>query len=119
MWTNTDTKVTSTSYSSSGSFYAYPTVEEVNIRLGSAIAVANVVGTATGGTAYPDLLVGAPNASEAGSSYRYTGCVYVFEGTGVGAFSATATGYFLPAQRDHQWDPKRHELRLGVGHRRP
>jgi hypothetical protein len=89
--TNTDTKITSTSYSSSGSLYAYPTIEEVNIRMGQSIAVANVVGAATGPTAYPDLLVGAPNASEPGISYGFTGCIFVFAGTGVGTFSSTAT----------------------------
>lgn len=92
--TNTDTKVTSTTYSNSGSFYAYPSVNEVNIRMGISAAVANVVGTATGSTAYPDLIVGAPNASEAGTAYRFTGCVFVFAGTGTGTFSSTATGAF-------------------------
>jgi hypothetical protein len=91
---NTDTKITSTSYSSAGSFYAYPTIEEVNIRMGQSMAVGNVVGDATGANAFPDLLVGAPNASEAGSAFRFTGCVFVFAGTGVGAFSSTVTSAF-------------------------
>ncbi len=92
--TNVDRKITSTSYSASGSLYAYPTVDEVNIRLGQAVAVANVVGANTGPTAYPDLLVGAPNASQAGTALRFTGCVFVFNGTGVGQFSATASSIF-------------------------
>ncbi len=92
--TNTDKKVTSTAYVSSGSFYAYSTIDEVNIRLGQAVAVANVVGDATGANAFPDLIVGAPNGSEAGGSWRWTGCVYIFAGTATGTFSTTATGVF-------------------------
>lgn len=92
--TNTDVKITSTTYSNSGSRYVYPTIDEVNIRFGISAAVANVVGAATGASAYPDLLVGAPNASEAGAALRFTGCVYVFAGTGVGTFSTTPTGMF-------------------------
>ncbi|NJL24584.1 MAG: hypothetical protein HC902_05050 [Calothrix sp. SM1_5_4] len=91
---NTDKKITSTTYSASGTFYAYPTIDEVNLRLGTSVAVANVIGAATGPTAYPDLLVGAPNGSQYGSAYRWTGCVYVFAGTGVGQFSSTATSVF-------------------------
>ncbi|NJM09875.1 MAG: fibronectin type III domain-containing protein [Bdellovibrionaceae bacterium] len=91
---NTDKKITSTSYSAAGSFYAYPSIEEVNIRFGLSVAVGNVVGDATGVNAFPDLLVGAPNASEAGSALRFTGCVFVFEGTAVGTFSSTATSAF-------------------------
>gem|GEM_PF-6691800 len=92
--TNINSFVSSTSYASSGFFYAYPTIDEPNFRAGTAMAVANVVGDATGTNAFPDLLVGAPHASEPGSAYRYTGCVYVFAGTGVGTFSQTATQQF-------------------------
>jgi len=92
--TNTNSYVANTTYASSGSFYAYPTIDEPNFRAGSAMAVANVVGDATGASAFPDLLVGAPNASEPGSAHRYTGCVYVFPGTAAGTFSQTATQQF-------------------------
>lgn len=87
--TNTDTLVTSTAYASTGSFFSYPTTREVGIRMGQSVAVANVIGNASGGSAYPDLIVGAPNASEPGANYTNTGCVYIFAGTAVGTFATT------------------------------
>jgi hypothetical protein len=87
--TNTDKLVTSTSYASTGSFFVYPTQTEIDIRFGQSVAVANVIGVASGATAYPDLIVGAPNASEPGSAYVNTGCIFIFAGTAVGQFSTT------------------------------
>jgi hypothetical protein len=87
--TNTDKVVTSTSYSSTGSFFVYPTQTEIDIRFGQSVAVANVIGTASGAGAYPDLIVGAPNASEPGAAYVNTGCIFIFAGTATGTFSLT------------------------------
>ena len=89
--TNTDKLLASTVYSTSSQFYAYPTLSEVFIHMGRDVAVANVVGTASGASAYPDLIVGAPVASEGNARWKYTGCVYIFAGTGVGQFSQTAS----------------------------
>ena len=83
---NTDTLVTSTLYASSSSFYANGTLRSANGRLGQGVAIANVLGPVTG---YPDLIAGAPNGSEAGSTYNYTGCVHIFAGTGDGEFATT------------------------------
>ncbi len=89
--TNTDTLVTSTLYANSGDIYIYPTLTEPRIYQGADLAVANVVGTASGGTAYPDLIVGAPMASQAGSAYRQNGCVFIYSGTGSGTFATLPT----------------------------
>ena len=86
---NTDAEVSSTNYNSTGTFTIYPTTQEMGIRLGQGVAVGNVVGASSGVSAFPDLLVGAPNASEPGSTYSTTGCMYVFPGTAVGTFATT------------------------------
>ncbi|MCB0367900.1 MAG: FG-GAP repeat protein [Bdellovibrionales bacterium] len=86
---NTDKAVTSTNYSSTGSFYVYSTATEASIRAGQAVAVANIVGAASGASAFPDLIVGAPNASEPGAQYYNTGCVFIFPGTAYGQFQST------------------------------
>jgi hypothetical protein len=86
---NTDTHVTNTDFSDSGSFYAYPTKAEVNQRLGTGVAIGHVYGPITGGSAYPDLILGAPNASQGGSPWAYTGCIYVFAGIAGGRFATT------------------------------
>lgn len=88
---NTEKVVSSTNYSSTGSFYSYSTGEQMGIRFGTSVAIANVIGVASGAGAYPDLIVGAPNASEPGSTYINTGCVFIFQGTGVGTFATTPT----------------------------
>ena len=85
--TNTGTLVTSTAYSASGHRYVYPTLVEPAIQQGAGIAVANVTGTASGAGAYPDLIVGAPMASESNSAYRQNGCVYIYAGTATGTFA--------------------------------
>jgi hypothetical protein len=87
--TNTDRLVTSTAYNSLGTFDVFPSNQEVAILFGQSVAVANVVGAASGATAYPDLIVGAPNASEPGYYRARTGCVYIFPGTATGVFSTT------------------------------
>jgi hypothetical protein len=89
--TNAETLLTNTTYSNIGTFDFYPTPEEVGILLGHSVAVANVVGAATGAAAFPDLIVGAPNASEPGKDLVRTGCVYIFPGTAAGVFSITPT----------------------------
>lgn len=89
--TNSERLVTSTAYNSLGTFDVYPSNQEVGILFGQSVAVANVVGEASGAGAYPDLIVGAPAASEPGSQYQRTGCIYVFPGTATGVFSNTPT----------------------------
>lgn len=86
---NTDKLVASTTYSATGSFYSYSTAREMNLHFGRAVAVANIYGAATGSQAFPDLIVGAPNASEAGSIYTNTGCIFIFAGTSVGTFNTS------------------------------
>jgi hypothetical protein len=86
---NSDRLVTSTAYSSLGTFDVYPNNQEVGIFFGQAVAVANVVGDHSGAGAYPDLIAGAPAASEPGSQFQRTGCVYIFPGTAAGVFSNT------------------------------
>jgi hypothetical protein len=83
---NTDRLVANTSYSNVGTFDYYPTPQEVGILFGHGTAVANVVGPANG---FPDLIVGAPNASEPGKETTQTGCIYIFPGTATGVFSNT------------------------------
>jgi hypothetical protein len=85
--TNTDKLVTSTIFSSTGSFYGYSSLREVGARLGQSVVIGNFYGDLTGPNAYPDLVIGAPNASEAGSTFTNTGCIYIFEGLSDGVFS--------------------------------
>lgn len=89
--TNSDRLVTNTAYNSLGTFDVYPSNQEVGVLFGQSVAVANVVGVATGAGAYPDLIVGAPAASEPGSPWQRTGCAYIFAGTAAGVFSSTPT----------------------------
>jgi hypothetical protein len=91
---NTDTKLFSTAFDSVGAFYAYPTLQEAGMQFGRAVAVANVIGAKDGTpNAYPDLIVGAPLASEPAPTgrYRNTGCIYIYAGIGPGQFSQTAS----------------------------
>jgi len=88
--TNTDRLVTSTAYSSAGDFEVYPNNEEVGILFGQGVTVANVVGVPNGATgAFPDLIVGAPAASQRWDTFTRTGCFYIFPGTATGVFSST------------------------------
>lgn len=87
--TNTDRLVTSTAYNSLGTFDVYPSNQEVGVLFGQSVAVGNVVGAASGASAFPDLIVGAPNASEPGYYRARTGCAYIFPGTATGVFSST------------------------------
>lgn len=89
--TNTGTLVSSTQYSNSGHRYVYPTLTEPAIQQGAGVTVANVVGTASGGSAYPDLIVGAPLASEGNNAYRQNGCIYIYAGTAAGTFATLPT----------------------------
>jgi len=85
---NTDNYLFYTVFDQSGQFFAYSSLVEAGQRFGQSVAIGNVIGPING---YPDLVVGAPMASEPAPTgkYRLTGCVFIFAGIGSGQFSTT------------------------------
>jgi hypothetical protein len=95
---NRDHLLASKAIKSLGALDGGPSNQEVGVLFGQSVAVANVVGVASGADAYPDLIVGAPAASEPGSQFKRTGCVFIFPGTAEGEFSKNPSQFIcLPA----------------------